>query len=92
MVWLFSAGPIGQPGARSDTSRETDRLCALVDPLEHKAFSAGIPFGAPDFRTPEARGGSAAPLWDPDEVRRWALCVGGALCAAATAPSDASLR
>ena len=91
LVWLFSAGPAGQPGARSGTSRETVRLCALVDPLEHKVFSAGIPFGAPELRPPDAPG-SAVPLWDPDEVRRWALCVGGAVCAAATPPSDASFR
>lgn len=90
MVWLFSAGPIGQPGARAGTSREAVRLCAMVDPLEHKVFSAGIPFGIPDFKSPEAPH-SAVPLWNPDEVRRWALCVGGAVYAAATTLSDASL-
>ncbi len=77
MVWLFSSGSMGRPGSQS----EIVLLDSLADPLEHKLFNP------PDTVPGPGLAGSNDPSGCcPDEVRRWALHVAGALSVAASSP------
>ena len=81
MVWLFSSGSTGNTELESKS--ELSLLNSLADPLDHKLFDSELDLG-PDS--------GVAGVFDragcsPDEVRRWALHVGGALSVASSSPA-----
>lgn len=88
LVWLFSNG---DPGPHDRRGREMSRLFSMADPMEHKVLPGSAEPGRLNF-------GGRATMNDPhvlsghgcdfDEIRRWALHIGGAICAASTSSTE----
>lgn len=76
MVWMFSAGP--QADLDAAGAGELRHFRRLVKPLDYKVFVAGVASGGRHLGPLETHR-STSSGWDPDEVRRWALGVGGAV-------------